>query len=960
MAAERRIVVGLFTFLMVVVGAFLLHYLYLGQSFPSWVALVAFIGISALYWGYQRGWACAAHGLVLYIAILIGTTNQEPFLTQQGTLTILLPPILAAMLLSEGWIVGCTLLSVAILVGRAGWASVYLRPDLIFLLVLLVGGIITGRRMTTHRLSSRDQLLAAQGRMLDVVDQAVFATDATRRIVYWNQAACRLYGWTMEEAIGQPANLLMPPELHEVNSVIEQAVIEAGTWTGDAVVRRKDGQRLPVFATVSIIRDARGPGGVISVATDATARVRETAQREGQRQFFAALATGQPLSQVLALLVQTIETHLDDGLASILRVAPDGQTLLPAFIEHLPEALRQRLAAGVPIQDGAGSCGTAAATRRVTISSDIRTDPLWQDDGPKLVAMGFEAAWSMPILDSGQNLVGSLAIYFRTPRPAAVHEIAYMRSAADLAAIALERRATEEALREREQRYRLIAENSSDLICVLDQQGRYVYASPSYEALLGLPVPELLGQSVLMHTHPDDLPTIGEQFQELWAEGRVQATFRSRHPDGSWRWIESEGRRAFWHGEPVAVIVSRDITTRRELEQQLHQAQKLESIGRLAGGIAHDFNNLLVVVGGNAEFAAATLPKDSPVQGDLAEIRAATERAAHLTRQLLSFARKQVITTRVVDLNEVVRGVTGMLQRLIGADVMIVIQPAPQPCFVRVDTSQIEQVLINLAVNARDAMPQGGTLTIAITLIDEASAADVSLALPVARLSVGDTGHGIAPELLPHIFEPFFTTKPLGKGTGLGLAVCHGIIAQHRGAITCRSAAELGTTFVIDLPATRAQSEPGRRREWAAAPGGSETILLAEDEPEVRSFIARALTRLGYQVLTAADGVEAVEVATAHAGVIDLLLSDLIMPRGGGRQAAEQLRADGRVRAVLFMTGYAADSLQHSGNAADEPLRVIQKPFTREQLAFAVREALDAMLRTSMMTVMQLRREDRL
>jgi signal transduction histidine kinase/CheY-like chemotaxis protein len=390
----------------------------------------------------------------------------------------------------------------------------------------------------------------------------------------------------------------------------------------------------------------------------------------------------------------------------------------------------------------------------------------------------------------------------------------------------------------------------------------------------------------------------------------------------------------------------RDLTERRNLEAQYRQAQKMEAIGQLAGGVAHDFNNILAVI-----LLQTSLLKleDTTLEQQLdivREIEVAAKHAVHLTRQLLLFSRKQVLQLRDLDLNEIVTNLAKMLQRIVGEDVQLQFQCAPQPLLIHADAGMLDQILMNLSVNARDAMPQGGRLSIetSVRQLDDATAARTPQARPgsFACLSVSDTGCGIPPEILPRIFEPFFTTKDVGKGTGLGLATVFGIVQQHQGWINVDSQPRQGTTFRIYLP--QLVQSPGQHpvpASPAAVPGGRETILLVEDDPSVRASIKNALSKLGYRILEAPNGVAALEIWKQHRAEIRLLLTDLVMPEGlNGKELADQLvREDPRLK-VIYISGYRADII---GNEVplQEGVNFLTKPFESQKLAQAVRRILD-------------------
>lgn len=368
----------------------------------------------------------------------------------------------------------------------------------------------------------------------------------------------------------------------------------------------------------------------------------------------------------------------------------------------------------------------------------------------------------------------------------------------------VERERAEAALRESEARYRLISEHANDLISLLDQQGVLLYLSPSIQHLLGYQPAELLGTLVFDLIHPADLDQVRERWAQLDVRQGAQMIYRVRHRSGEWRWFDAQGSLAEREGGSYAVLVSRDITDRRQLEAQLFESQKLEAIGQLAGSLAHDFNNMLVVISGCAELASAELPPDNPARNELSEIQEAARRATGLTRQLLTFARRQPSAPEALHLNGLIGELERMLRRLSRENISLVSTLAPDLWTIWADRGQIEQVLVNLTVNARDAMPNGGRLAITTAnVVIDGLAGDSSMAIPPGAyvlLAVADSGVGMSEEVQRHAFEPFFTTKGPGQGTGLGLATCYGIVRQHGGRIQLSSEAGQGTTVLVYLP----------------------------------------------------------------------------------------------------------------------------------------------------------------
>jgi len=513
-----------------------------------------------------------------------------------------------------------------------------------------------------------------------------------------------------------------------------------------------------------------------------------------------------------------------------------------------------------------------------------------------------------------------------------------------------QRRAAE-ALAASEERFRSLIERSTDLIMVFDAGGKVSFASPSVSEALGYPPEDLLGANPFDYMEPGDVTEVERVLRELAREPGAtrRLELHVRRSDGSWRLFEAVARN-LRHVPAVQGIVvnSRDITDQRRLEEQFFQAQKLESIGRLAGGVAHDFNNLLIGVLGYADFLEEGIRAGKPSLEDLAEIRKAGERARELTRQLLAVARRQVIAPQVLDVNALVRDSEKLLQRVMGEDVAIDVRLAEGLRAVKADPGQLQQVILNLAVNARDAMPEGGRFRVETADVEvEGRRAPPDPGVEPGwwvTLTVSDSGHGMSPETQAHLFEPFFTTKPAGKGTGLGLATVYGIVKQSGGHIGFHSLAGSGTTFRVWLPAS-AEPPPGARRltDRLARPArpGSETVLVVEDATAVRDLAVRALRGAGYVVLEASSGRQAMEVAEKAPGPIRLLLADVVMPEMSGRAVAERLATWHPGLRVLYMSGYARDAISQHG-VLEPGTEFLAKPFTPGVLIARVRAVLDA------------------
>jgi PAS domain S-box-containing protein len=511
-----------------------------------------------------------------------------------------------------------------------------------------------------------------------------------------------------------------------------------------------------------------------------------------------------------------------------------------------------------------------------------------------------------------------------------------------------ERRQTELALRESEQRFRHLTGAIREVFFLVDlATGRALYISPAYEQVWGRSC-----QSAYDHPanwedaiHPDDRQRVQQCLVEHPLRGTFDLEYRIVRPDGTVRWIRARGspvRDA--SGRPIRIAgVAEDITEKRELEAQLRQAQKMDGLGRLAGGVAHDFNNLLMVIAGNAD-VLLTSPSSSDETIELVDdIRIASERAKSLTRQLLLFSRREIFDLKVIELDQAVGDGEKMLRRLLGEDVLVRSSLRAGDARVKIDPGYLVQILVNLGVNARDAMPTGGKLTIetGVTFLDETYAVTHGAVRPgrYVVIEVADTGSGMSPDVRSRAFDPFFTTKAAGKGTGLGLSVVHGIVESSGGHIDVQSEAGRGSKFRIYLPAVdEVATSP---EEGAPAPaGGAESVLLVEDDDQLRKLAARSLRGHGYQVIAAADGVEALEAFEHHRGDIALLITDVVMPRMSGRQLAEALRERAPRMKVLYMSGYTDDAIVRHGVSQAE-VAFIEKPHMPDALLSKVRELLD-------------------
>ena len=510
-----------------------------------------------------------------------------------------------------------------------------------------------------------------------------------------------------------------------------------------------------------------------------------------------------------------------------------------------------------------------------------------------------------------------------------------------------QRRAAMAALDLSEERYRLLVENSADMITLLDGQGRITFASPSITRVLGYPPAEVVGRRIRDFVHEDDVHLLASAMDAALAQGSTPLItgLRFRHREGGWRIVEGSASRLVEPDGSVGLVTTgRDTTERVQLEGQLHQAQKMEAVGRLAGGVAHDFNNLITVILGYSNLLLDQLGDDHVLYQEVDEIKRAADRAAALTQKLLLFSRKQVLSLHPVDLNPILDGMGDMLRRLIGEDVELSLKLAADLGPTRVDPGQVEQIVMNLAVNARDALPQGGRIVIETANVEmDSGFARRRAVQPGAyvMLAVSDTGVGMDAATQARLFEPFFTTKEPGKGTGLGLSTIYGIVRQCGGNIFVYSEPGHGSSFKIYLPRVGVEGPARPGRLTAEEARGDETVVLVEDEPMVKNLVSEVLRKSGYRVMEFVNGREAMSRLRHFSEPIHLLVTDVVMPGMSGIELARQLALGRPEMRILFLSGYTDDLVERQG--ALQPGRgFLQKPFTPDTLLRKVRGLLDA------------------
>jgi PAS domain S-box-containing protein len=632
-----------------------------------------------------------------------------------------------------------------------------------------------------------------------------------------------------------------------------------------------------------------------------------------------------------------------DSLAILLPTA-DGRELQVAAVR----GSHTELAAGDRVPIESGIAGWVAQRQEPLLLQGETPDPRIATGWPR---PGIRSAISYPML-AGHQLVGVVNVLRSCPRRSfTLGQMKALGILASMGAAALTAGQLIDGLRQTKQRLHHVVVSSPVVLFTLaiaDNAIRGIsWMSDNIKDMLGYPVEETYGADWwTTNVHPDDREAIVALVQqELFGADQVASEYRFRHRDGPYRWVRSEVRLVRnAAGTPVEAVGSwADITERKRLEDQLRQVQKMEAIGTLAGGVAHDFNNMLTIINGYSELLSSRLRPDDPLRGLVEQIGRAGNRAASLTRQLLAFSRRQVLQPQVLHLNALLTEMEKMLRRLIGEDIDLLVALHPALGHIKADPSQIEQIVMNLVVNARDAMPQGGKLTIETSNIelDEAFARTHRGAVPgpYVLLAVTDTGCGMDSATKARIFEPFFTTKGPNKGTGLGLATVYGIVKQSGGYIDVYSEPGRGATFKVYLPRTNEETHKPQPSSGPALLRGTETILVVEDEEAVRALTGAMLQEFGYQVLSAPGPEAALALLEQRAEPIHLLVSDVVMPGMSGPQLAAKLKERCRGMRVLYLSGYADEAVVHHG-LIDPDTPFLQKPFTAQALARKVRAVL--------------------
>ncbi|MEP0846853.1 MAG: PAS domain S-box protein [Phycisphaerae bacterium] len=734
------------------------------------------------------------------------------------------------------------------------------------------------------------------------------------RFIRVNQKLCEMLGYSRGELLSRTFQEIthpgdLPQNLFQYRRALRR---EIDRYTLEKRYLRKDGQTVWVSLSVALVRGADGQGRYfISVIEDITQRRQaEDALRISEQRYHA----------LVEAMAEGVVLQTADGVI---------QSCNPAAERIL----------GLPAEQILGRA-----------SKDPRWRTIHEDGTP----WPGEVHPSMTTIATGElqdNVVigvhrpdGALRWLSVSTRP--LHLERHDRPDAVVVTFAdiTERRQAEQEIRAATQNYLQLIEHAPDAI-VVHREGRFLFTNPAALRLHGVQrADQLVGRPVYDFIAAEFHEFVRERVRRVRESGQQSPLMELSilRADGQRVVVEATSVPTRFDGEDAVLTTLRDVTERRQLEQQLRQAQKMEAIGRLAGGVAHDFNNMLTVILGQVEAIGerGADPRELPAQ--LAPIRAAAQRGADLVARLLTFARKGSPRLRALTLNDLIAGLDGMLRRLLGERIELRTELSPQLRSVRADPAMLEQVVVNLAINARDAMPAGGVLTIETRNIPPTEPeGDVPACGPQVELAVRDAGVGMDSFVVARIFEPFFTTKEEHKGTGLGLATCHGIIRQFGGTITVESQPGAGSTFRICLPACDEPPVPAAMPALRSSRQGTEAILLVEDEPLIREVACGALRALGYTVLEAGSGAEALSVLRERGGPVELLVTDVVMPKMSGPELAADVRRQYPGARVLYLTGYAPDMLSQM-LAAEASYRVLEKPFTMSRLSEVIRETLDA------------------
>jgi two-component system, cell cycle sensor histidine kinase and response regulator CckA len=778
--------------------------------------------------------------------------------------------------------------------------------------------------------------------LLDSSSELIAILSPQGTFLFANSAFTRLLGFPPEELLGRSVvDLFHCTDASGVQRRLHDLSLSGGgTFGGRCRLQSKDGSWRWFDATGRDQTHVPGIEGIVVHFRDVTDLQRMESERQVISEIVHALNQTAKLDELLRSIHQALKKVLYAENCFVALHDPEADTFsFPFFADEVDSA--------PPPQKAGRSC-TAYVFRKglPMLIPQAEFDRLAAQDDVELVGSPSPSWLGVP-LKTPTATIGVLVVqHYQNENAYDVRDLEFLSSVGGHIALAIERRRSEVALRRNEEIFRLLFSYNPLPTWVVDNETlRFVQVNDAAVRQYGYSPSEFRNMTVLDLRPPEDREKYLEQLKQILPNpGLHLGHWRHVKKDGKIIQVETISHELEYSGRRVRLVVTQDITERHILEQQLRQSQKMEAVGRLAGGVAHDFNNLLMVIKGHTELLVNALPFSEKYSRKIEQIDRAADRASALTKQLLAFSRLQVLQPHVMNLNDVVEDMGRLLPRLIGEDIELQIRGAKDLGAIRADASQMEQVIMNLAVNARDAMPDGGRLLIETSNSELDS--NYSEVHPIVRpgryvlLAVSDSGVGMSAEIQAHIFEPFFTTKPQGKGTGLGLATVYGIVKQSGGFIWVYSEVGRGTTFKIYLPRV---DQPVERSSGAGtsteAPRGTETILLAEDEQDVREVAREFLESGGYTVIEARDGADALKRMESHNGAIDLLVTDMVMPGMTGQELTARLQQSHPAIRVLYMSGYSERAAMDSTRGASS-MHLLSKPFSRWALLRAVHDIL--------------------
>ena len=777
--------------------------------------------------------------------------------------------------------------------------------------------------------------------LVECAPEAITILDSCHQVTRINSEFTRMFGFTIEEALGRPLDeLVVPPDRTAESDWIQEAVEKGQKVTLETKRRRKDGTLVDVSVSCAPVMVGAKRVGICVLYRDIEEHKRAQTLSSALYRIAERTSAASHLQGFYASIHNIVGELMNARNFYIALYDPATELLtFPHFVdEHDPAPAPKRLGRGLTeyvLRTGEPLLATPKVFEELVAKGEVELI-----GAPSLDWMG------VPLRAGGQTFGVLVVQSYREDVRFGERDKEVLTFVSQQLASAIDHKRHEEALRQSESRYRSLVQSAVYGIYRSSVDGRFLDVNPALIHMLGYDSADevvKLDPQREVFVEPAEHERLLQEFQRTGCLDSAEVRWKRK--DGSVITVRLSGRAAteLDEADQALEIIAEDITERRALEDQFRQAQKMEAVGRLAGGVAHDFNNLLMVVSGYTEVLMEALDQNDPLLVKVQAIQQAADRATTLTRQLLAFSRKQLLELKVVDVNSIVADMERLLRPLIGENIDLTTKLTPNVGHTRADAGQLEQVIMNLVVNAKDAMPDGGRILIQTSEADPDTARrEHSLIEPgtYILLSVSDTGAGMDRETQSRIFEPFFTTKEKGKGTGLGLSTVYGIVKQGGGYIFAQSEPGCGTTFRIYLPRVADPADSPRVDKHAqAAAGGSETVLLVEDEESVRELVRETLKTRGYRVIEASDGIAGMRVSEEYPGNIEILITDVVMPGMSGRELAKRVAAARPNIRVLYLSGYTEDAIIHEG-ALEPGTGFLQKPFTLQVLARKVREVL--------------------